>query len=155
MDFYSDLKSILKGEKNKVGLEEFNLYVIRSDGSIVCADGKPGDYQAIGALVCGAWQAARSLLGKEESTDFRLSFGTSSSGVYVLSLMLDGYRLYLVIVFENVVNLGRLKIKMRKMRNILNERLNGFYPEELSKDSALFDDISDDEVNNLFSFGDG
>ena len=154
MDFYSNLKSILKGEKNKAGLKGVDLYVIRSDGTIVYTDGNSKKNQAIGALVCGAWQATSALLEKDKDVDFRFSFDTSSSGIYILSLMLDGQILYLASIFENEMNPGRLKIKMRKMRDVICEKLDGFLPDDSPKDSLLFEGLSDDEVNNLFSFGD-
>ena len=154
MDFYSNLTSVLRREKAKAGLEEINLYIIRSDGSIVYAEGSSKKHQEIGALVCGAWQASSTLLEKEECKSFRFSFDTSSSGIYVLSLMLDKQIFYLASIFERETNPGRLKIKMKKIRDILNDKLDSYSPVGSSDDSLLFEDLSDDEVNNLFLFGD-
>ena len=155
MNFDSSLKMILKGEKAKVGLADgINFYVIRSDGTIIYADENSSKHQAIGALVCGAWQATSTLLEKKESANFRLSFDTSSSGIYVLSLNLNGQMLYLASVFENEINPGRLKIKVKKIRDVICEKLHDFFPDEPSNDSLLFKDLSDSEINNLFSFGD-
>ena len=154
MDFYSNMKSILFAEKEKVGLVGVNLYLIRRDGSIVYTDGDSKDTQTVGALISGAWQATMEILKKKESAGFRFSFGSSSSGIYVLSLVLGGEVMYLASMFENEMNPGRFKVKMRKMRDGLDEKLDGLSPSNASKDDFLFEDLSDDEVNSLFSFGD-
>ena len=154
MDFYSSLKSVLLEEREQVGLVDASLYVIRSDGSIIYTEADSTNTQRIGALISGAWQATVEILRREEDTGFRFSFDTSSSGIYVLSLVLGGETLYLASMFENETNPGRLKVKMRKIRDSIREKLGGLSPTNSHKDEFLFEDLSDDEVNNLFAFGD-
>ena len=154
MDFYSNLKAVLIGEKGRLGLAGVCLYVVRSDGSVIYKDGDFKNNQAVGALISGAWQATTEILKHDKDASFRFSFDTSSSGIYVLSLVLEGETLYLASIFKNEVNPGRLKVNMRKMRNVLSEKLDGLSPAEPPREGLLFEDLSDDEVNNLFSFGD-
>ena len=83
-------------------LERYSFFLIRHDGVVLYHNNNLGDslsQSSIGALLGGVWQAARALanfIPKEDSEEgYRLSFDTSSQGVYVVPIVVGTEELYL------------------------------------------------------------
>jgi len=129
-------------------------YLFRNDGIVLMSVGKntsKGTGQTIGSLIGGAFQASLSVMGQLNSDSEKvtniLSFGTSSSGIYVVPLM--NQQTYLGITYQEVKNPGKVKNKFKNIARKLSE--NGTFNESLGSEK-LFADITDDEIDNLFSF---
>lgn len=116
------------------------------------------DNNAIGALMGGSWQAANALasfLPREEdgSRIFRFSFDTSDRGVYILPFNIDDAKFIFGGIFFDEVNPGLMKSRMRQVLDKLNTYIKGVRPSmKKKKEDFLFNDITDTEMDQLFSF---
>ena len=107
------------------------------------------------------WQAAQSLsslLKKEDNFyEFRLGFDTTETGLYILPFKLKGNDYYISAIYNDVDNPARLKRNLRLLKENLEIYLTSVESAD-SNDEAkvsneyLFDNITDDEMDNLFSF---
>lgn len=147
-------------------LNRFSFFLIRQDGVILYQNKKDLKINAhsIGALLGGVWQASNALTefipGKKRELEFRLSFDTSSEGIYIVPVDFEAEKLYLGLIYYNEVNPGLLKSKMRDIANSLSLYLNMEKANHKSEknivvkkfEDRLFDDITDDEIDHMFSF---
>ncbi len=149
-------------------LNRYAFFLIRYDGVVLYHNNSQVSSQSnkssIGALLGGIWQAAKALaefIPNEEKADgYRLSFDTTSQGVYIIPLSLKSEELYLGLIYHDEVNPGFIKNKMRDIA----VNLSGFLEEGLKNSSEknrgskkeenhyLFGDISDSEMDRLFAF---
>lgn len=142
-----------------------NVFITRPDGHIIfkkTASGGKTD-TSIGALIAGLWQASQalsSIISKNEGpSNYRLSYDTSSNGVYVLPIT-HGGELYCVgVVFNQVINPGALKNYLRDLQARLQRYLESKPTLVATKASSieekenyLFNDLTDAEVDQLFNF---
>ena len=145
-------------EENYGKLAE-KIVVLRSDGISVYSNIEDNfEAASIGALVSGVWQAAESLSGFLKSDnnfyEFRLGFDTTADGLFILPLKILNKRYYICAIYKSVDNPAKLKRNISLLKNNLE-----LYLSELSIDAEenrkgyLFDNISDDEMDRLFSFG--
>lgn len=142
--------------------ENFAIIFARRDGVLLYSKSYFKDAiekEAIGALTSGLWQAAKALIdlipNTDEEDDFRLSFDTSSGGLYLLPVEHQGEEYQLGLVFKGSINPAQLKSKLRNTRDQLEYFLQEVFagmPVE-NKNSFLFNDITDDEMDSLFAFG--
>ena len=145
-------------ETNNVGQMAARVSVVRNDGIILYSN--INDYleaSSIGALTGGLWQAAQALSSlatnnTSESEGFRLSFDTTNQGLYILPFKIDNKEYFLCSIYEDVVNPGLLK---RDFRNIKDRLVNYIKENEIKtveiKSGFLFNNITDAEMDNLFS----
>ena len=145
-------------EENEFNRLAQRVSVIRHDGIDLYTniDNKL-EASSIGALVSGLWQAAQSLSRIiEDQTDFfefRLAFDTSSSGLYVLPFSIEGNDYYICAIYTDKDNPAKLKQYIRQLKESLESYLVSMIEsKEDNKDEYLFNDISDEEMDNLFSF---
>lgn len=156
---------------------EDNREAIKTNGSgvfLVRPDGVPIYHHSsfaedineasVGALLGGVWQAAKALssfIPNENSSEaFRLSFDTSSKGVYILPVTVGVDEYFLGIIYFNEVNPGLVKSRLRNFvssfNNYVEQSLINITPEVseeiIVRDESLFKNITDDEMDNLFSF---
>lgn len=146
-------------------LNRYSFFLIRHDGVVLYHNDNLADSlskSSIGALLGGVWQAARALasfIPKEESKEgYRLSFDTSSQGVYIVPITVRTEELYLGLIYHDEVNPGFVKNKIREMAASFSE----FLEQELkdsrhiqstsSENKFLFGDITDSEMDRLFAF---
>jgi len=142
-------------------LKQAQLFIFRRDGVVLYYENHSGsgDPASVGALMGGMWQAAHALSSfvptKEESDCYRLSFDTSSKGVYLLSLE-ENSGLYLGSIFHNEINPALIKLKLRGLTFKLKEYLSSSEGQvskgKVNDDEFLFNKISDDEIENMFQF---
>jgi hypothetical protein len=148
-------------------LNRYSFFLIRYDGVVLYHNNNLGNSlskSSIGALLGGVWQAARALadfIPKEESKEgYRLSFDTSSQGVYIVPITVGAEELYLGLIYHDEVNPGFIKNKMREMATSFGEFLEQELKESFGKNQVrsnenndfLFGDITDTEMDRLFAF---
>lgn len=150
-------------------INRFSFFMIRSDGVVLYHNNNLANSlskSSIGALLSGVWQASKALsefIPKEEAKEgYRLSFDTSSQGIYIVPISTDVEELYLGLIYHDEVNPGLIKNKMREMATSFGEFLNQElkdHKDHLAKTNKAFDksdylfgDISDAEMDRLFAF---
>ena len=148
-------------------LKRYSFFLIRYDGVVLYHNNNLANSiskSSIGALLGGVWQAARALadfIPKEESKEgYRLSFDTSSQGVYIVPITVGSEELYLGLIYHDEVNPGFIKNKIREMASSFGEFLEQELKESFGKNpnrstennNFLFGDITDSEMDRLFAF---
>jgi hypothetical protein len=149
-------------------INRYSFFLIRQDGVVLYHNNDLGNSlskSSIGALLGGVWQASKALsefIPKNENDEiFRLSFDTSSQGIYIIPIKVYDEELFLGLIYFDEVNPGLVKNKIRDMANSLSEYLHFELKSQLNKKSSskkpesdfLFQDITDAEMDKLFSFG--
>jgi hypothetical protein len=137
-----------------------NIFLCRADGVMIFSKsdiGKEIDEASIGALIGGVWQASNALAdfipSKKENKSYRLSFDTSSSGIYILPVNVGTKEFYLGTIYSDEINPGFLKSKFRNLYESLHKYFKANYSTESGvDDKSLFNNITDEEMDNLFSF---
>ncbi|NOT79408.1 MAG: hypothetical protein HOP07_10490 [Bacteriovoracaceae bacterium] len=150
-------------------INRFSFFMIRSDGVVLYHnDEKTSSLSksSVGALLSGVWQASKALsefIPRDLNEEgYRLSFDTSSQGIYIVPISTDLEELYLGLIYHDEVNPGFIKNKMREMATRFSEFLNQELKEHrqslkiknsvFDKNEFLFADISDAEMDRLFAF---
>lgn len=134
------------------------LFVCREDGVLIFFEKGRNkmslERDAIGALVGGVWQAARELSrfipNHSDEKGYRLSFDTSSEGLTIYPISVAGENYYLGCIFDNELSPGLIKNKLKRMAIHLEESLEDIKIVE-EKEAYLFENITDDEMDDLFS----
>jgi len=150
----------LKADIQEAGLDKHLTIVCRQDGMPVFAfstASESTDHLALGALTAGMWQAALAIsnyLSKDEAEmDYRLSFDSTSSGIYVVPVCVGEEKMYLGLFYKDVLNLGQLKMKLRQLAIKVADYWNKYHKENIKKeDGTLFTNITDEEIDNIFAF---
>jgi hypothetical protein len=149
-------------EPKKKGLKA-RLFVTRDDGITIYDSVQNNTTTSVSALVSGVWQASEALMGlanpNHEIMEFRLGFDTSSQGIYLFPLNVAGKRYFLGAIYQDCLNPGQLK---RQVALIKDEMDKIFSTESApsakktittNREGFLFKDISDEEIDRLFSPG--
>jgi len=161
------MKTVTVTEKVKFVLDQklnglnARLFVTREDGITIYDSVQNNTTTSVAALVSGVWQASEALMNlvyqQNEVMDFRLAFDTSSQGIYLFPFNLSGKRYFLGAIYNDCLNPGLLK---RQIAMIKEEMERLFIDEPLPKKAVfsarqgyLFHDISDSEIDRLFSLG--
>lgn len=153
-------------------VDRFSFFMIRSDGVVLYQNKKnKKDLQlsaSVGALLSGVWQASSALSSfipdKKQDEGYRLSFDTTSQGIYIVPISTEFEDLYLGLIYFEETNPGLIKSKMREMAekvtSFLNEEFKKIKMKEASLNSKiktgkaeyLFSNITDAEMDRLFAF---
>lgn len=161
------MKALSVIEKVKLILEpkldgiNARLFVTREDGITIYDSIQNNTTTSVAALVSGVWQASEALMGlvykQSDVMDFRLGFDTSAQGIFLFPFSLSGKRYFLGAIYNECLNPGQLK---RQIALIKEEMERLFINEPIPKKSVvskrqdfLFQDISDAEIDRLFSLG--
>lgn len=161
------MKAVTVTEKVKFILEpklnglNARLFVTRDDGITIYDSIQNNTTTSVAALVSGVWQASEALMDlvhkQNEVMSFRLGFDTSSQGIYLFPFILSGKKYFLGAIYNDCVNPGQLK---RQIALIKEEMERLFVHEPLPKKTItstrhgyLFQDISDAEIDRIFSLG--
>ena len=140
---------------------ECSLFLCRKDGGVLYKHGPivgEIDPDSICVLMSGAWQAAETvstMASREKKLEgfFRFSFDTSSSGIHILPLDINSKKYYLGAIFYNQKNPAILKNELKKILfSFQNEILSFDEQEDAEKQSLLFGNITDKEMNDIFTF---
>ncbi len=158
----SNIPSLLKNFfSSEMSLQDQSIFVTRKDGILLYSNIKDGSEQAVSALVSGLWQAAKSItdfLPRENGAGpYRLSFDTSSKGLYIFPLLLHQEEYFLAVTYAEQLNPGQLKQKIKHTALQLSEFIikkgQHLTKEKTAKrEGYLFSQISDEEMDHLFSF---
>lgn len=142
------------------------VFLCRSDGVLIYQNHFEDDNldkDSIGVLMGGVWQAAKALVdfipeenhSLKQKDIFRLCFDTSSRGVYILPFSIHKTEYYIGVIYFDEINPAPIKAGMRKMLYQLEDYLEETPPNTKQDDrdsENLFKDISDNEMDNIFSF---
>ncbi len=152
------VKFILEPKLNGI---KARLFVTREDGITIYDSVQNNTTTSVAALVSGVWQASEALMGmvnnQTDVMDFRLGFDTSSQGIFIFPFSLSGKKYFLGAIYENCLNPGQLKRQIA----LIQEEMERFFeneplPKKISmslRTDYLFQDISDAEIDRLFSLG--
>ena len=163
------MKSMNVAERMKLILEpkragiNARLFVTREDGITIYDSVQDQTTTSVSALVSGVWQASEALMGlahpKQDVMDFRLGFDTSSQGIYLMPFSLKGKRYFLGAIYHECVNPGQLKRQVVMIKEEM-DRLFASEPvapktqnKTMSREGFLFQEITDAEIDRLFSAG--
>jgi hypothetical protein len=138
------------------------LFVAREDGITIYDSVQNQTTASVSALVSGVWQASEALMvlaqPNQNVLEFRLAFDTSSKGIYLFPISVAGKRYFLGAIYQDCVNPGQLKRQVA----LVKDELDRSFPIEpraaapakgLVREGFLFKDISDEEIDRLFSVG--
>jgi hypothetical protein len=148
-------------EPKKAGIAA-RLFVTREDGITVYDSVQDQTTTSVSALVSGVWQASEALMGivyqNSDVMDFRLGFDTSSQGIYLFPFSHSGKRYFLGAIYNDCLNPGQLKRKMALIKEEMDrlfEVQENLRPAKakIERVGFLFQDISDEEIDRLFSAG--
>ena len=134
-----------------------SLLVLRRDGQMVYRYPEDKDEaSSAGVLMGGAWQAARALVHLIEESqgeeNFRLSFDTTDTGLYMLPFCGPrGETYYMGALYRECLNGAKLKNRLRMLRDDLERYLEGVAPLRGEEKTVSFDHITDEEIDGLFS----
>jgi len=162
------MKQLSVMEKMKVILESkraginARLFVSREDGITIYDSVQNQTTTSVSALVSGVWQASEALMGianpNSNVMEFRFAFNTSSQGVFLFPLTVGGKRYFLGALYQDCVNPGQLKRQVA----MIKEEMDLLFQDEpvvsqtkpsVSRESYLFKEITDEEMDRLFSVG--
>lgn len=152
------VKHILEPKKAGVNAR---LFVTREDGITIYDSVQDQTTTAVAALVSGLWQASEALMdlvhGSENIFQFRLAFDTSSKGIFLTPFALNGKRYFLGAIYTDCVNPGQLKRQISLIKEEMDRLFEAGAPIKKNvvsgREGYLFQDISDEEIDRLFSLG--
>lgn len=143
-------------------LNRYAFFLIRHDGVVLYHNNNLANQSSkssIGALLGGIWQAARALADfipeEQRQEGYRLSFDTASKGVYIVPVEVENEELYLGLIYHQEINPGFIKNKIRELAVAFGEFLAIELKDNKKKEAKsdfLFGEISDSEMDRLFSF---
>lgn len=150
-----DLVGLIEKEKT---LEKLSIIISRSDGIILSSlNVDSSKAQSIAALSAGVWQASEAVSlaqGASLSGDPSLSFASSDTGFYICPISMKNEQIYLCAMYSNVINPAVLKHKLKLVKkefeNLFSQVVNT-RNENNERDNFLFEEISDEEVDQLFT----
>ena len=137
------------------------LFVTRDDGITIYDSVQNKTTNSVAALVSGLWQASEALMGlvseDNQIMEFRLGFDTSSQGIYLFPFMLSGKTYFLGAIYTDCLNPGQLKRQISMIKNEMELFLEASPALKsnliTTRQGYLFQDITDAEMDRLFSLG--
>jgi hypothetical protein len=140
-------------------LNNFSVFVCRQDGHLIYNRDHMDmgvEHSSVGALLSGVWQAATTLasfIPQDEKRDiFRLSFDTSSHGIYILPFEQGEEQYSLGLLYKNEVNPGFLKSRLRDLLMKMTIEMSNLKLKEIKTNKDfLFNDITDEEMDRVFT----
>jgi hypothetical protein len=141
-----------------------HISLVRKDGIVIYSnEGDSFKSSSLGALSGGLWQAAKSMMnyiGDNEEQQFRLSFDTSSSGLFILPITVGNSECYLVSIYQDALNPAKIKQQLKNLVFLLEMYIRdesfGVSSESTieknnnEREGYLFSDISDEEIDRMF-----
>lgn len=141
------------------------LFITREDGITVYDSVQDKTTTSVAALVSGVWQASEALMGmvnkNQNVMEFRLGFDTTEQGIYLFPFELSGKRYFLGAIYKDCINPGQLKRQISQVK----EELDRVFAETnvvvvkkattsvVAREDFLFKEITDEEIDRLFSVG--
>lgn len=161
MNIGQEIKALLDPRRGKI---KARLFVTREDGITVYDTIQNDTTSSVAALVSGVWQASEALMGmvdqsRNEVMDYRLSFDTSAKGIFLFPFSFIGKRYFLGAIYQDCLNPGQLKRQVSQLKEEMERELSRLPAAaqptrpEPRREGFLFKDISDEEIDRLFSIG--
>ena len=156
------LDKIIKKQISVLGNDfESSIMIVRNDGVSLWSNDKNWKMEekhSLGALVAGLWSSGSALVDTITSNGInsQLSMGNSSDGLYLLPISLEGRRYAFTILYKSSKNPSKLKFKFRLVKKLIED---SYFEESLENDKVeegknktkmLFNNITDEEIDNLF-----
>ena len=160
MSLIKKLSEHFEAFPHKETLETTTIFALSRDGRVYGQLGKKRsekDVQSLGALLVGLWQASEAVEGfleKKDSGEMALSYQDSERGFYILRPNPNNPEVFWGLLFEGEVNPGKIKVYFKNLREHFN-KIKILDKKDLNSNeegSTLFQDITDEEVDELFSF---
>jgi hypothetical protein len=159
MNVAEKMKFIL--EPRQAGIKA-RLFVTRDDGITIYDSVQNQTTTSVSALVSGVWQASEALIGltqpNQDVMEFRLGFDTSSQGIYLMPFSINGKKYFFGAIYHECLNPGQLKRQVVLIKEEM-DRLFQIEPTPTktsitkSREEYLFQEITDEEIDRLFSVG--
>lgn len=157
MNVIEKMKFVVDTKKTGINAR---MFITREDGITIYDTVQDKTTSSVSALVSGVWQASEALMGmvhpEQNVFEFRFAFDTSSRGVFLFPITVQGKKYFLGTIYNNYVNPGQLKHQV----SLIKEELERLLPEaapvkavSATRTGYLFQDISDEEMDRLFSPG--
>lgn len=151
----SQLLRLFNNYEDQISFSSTHVYIFADDGRVITMFGsekKDIDVHSTGALMAGAWQASLALNGTDElSKDQTLVLGDTKSGFLILPFS-NNMKMNLGVVYTDYANPGKLKMKTRLLREFFSNNIKLEIKEKINKQNYLFKNITDAELDKLFSF---
>jgi hypothetical protein len=140
------------------------LFFVRHDGISIYDSAQDSSTQAVGALSGGLWQAAEALMKMIDASsgpmEFRLGFDTSSQGVMIVPVQFQGGLYFLGAIYHESLNPALLKRQVIQLQDEITKKLLTIKTIKraapkitAARAGYLFDHITDEEMDRLFSLG--
>ena len=136
----------------------FTILAISAEGQVLAQMGEEKerkDLQSLGALLAGVWQASEALKDfmstEEDKDELRLNFQNAHSGYLLLPPTPKNPKITFAFLFEKQTNPGKIKYLAGKIRSHFDE-IEILRKDMGSEEEYLFKNITEDEVDKLFSF---
>lgn len=157
----SDLKNLptfLTKEIQELGLVKQSLFLCRNDGVILYKKHlHQFDQETASALLSGIWQAASALTDllpnnttQKKNDFFRLSFDTSSKGIYLVPTTLNGKDCFWGMIFNEETNPAQIKVKLRELATKLENFLEKTENKKPITKGHPFSELTDEEIDLAF-----
>ncbi|MCF8058133.1 MAG: hypothetical protein K9K67_02485 [Bacteriovoracaceae bacterium] len=160
MSILKKLENHFNNFNGKEVLKETTILALSHDGRVFGQLGKiksDKDIQSLGALLVGMWQASEAVgefLSGNDEKDLILSFQSSDKGFFLLRPTEKNKEVFWGILFESEVNPGKIKLYAKKVREFFDKIkiIESKDMENIQDGDFLFKNITEDEVDKLFSF---
>jgi hypothetical protein len=165
MNLSEKIKSVLDHKKSGISAR---IFLSREDGITIYDSIQNQTTSSVSALVSGVWQASEALVGltnpNQDILEFRLGFDTSSQGILLLPLLLSGKKYFLGAIYKECLNPGQLKRQLVMIKEEMNliffeapslikSKIHQTKTNSDQREGFLFQEISDDEIDRLFTTG--
>lgn len=150
------IKNIIDPKLNSINAR---LFVTRNDGITIYDSTEDETTSSVSALVSGVWQASEALMGlvgkNNDLFEYRLGFDTSSEGIYLFSFEMNGKSYCCGAIYKDCLNPGFLKRQVMMLKSDLETTQMPVKPTGPTeqRDGFLFSDITDEEMDGLFTLG--
>lgn len=137
----------LKTESNALA-----TFLVDKNGQLIGASKNTDDYDktSLAALIAGNVAATGGLAKLLGENEFSILFHEGENEHIHISLVLG--KLILVVIFDDSTSLGLIRLRVRKALKrfelILVEMSS---KSDISEENNLFDDITEDDIDNLFT----
>jgi predicted regulator of Ras-like GTPase activity (Roadblock/LC7/MglB family) len=130
------------------------VYVVDKNGQLIAACGETEnlDTTSLASLTAGSIAANGGLAKLIGEKEFATQFHEGERDNFHISIV--GGRVILVVIFDNRTNLGLVRLRVRKSNDELEKIFKALIAKMTApgvQNNAIFSEITDDDIDNLFS----
>lgn len=158
LSWYSNDNILEKFEKelNRLKAESSAraTFLIDKNGQLIGASKDTDNYDktSIGALVAGNVAATGGLAKLLGEREFSILFHEGENEHVHISLVLG--KLILVVIFDDSTSLGLVRLRVKRSLKVFEELLKQMEENSNDEDKKnLFEDITEEDIDNLFNIG--